>query len=270
MTIDAREARYVFDNSWLAGRERLAAAEQLLDPGTFRNLEILGVGEGWQCLEAGAGGGSVARWLCERVGGSGRVTATDIDTRFLSAAGTQNLEVIEQDLCRDELREGAYDLVHTRLVLEHLPQRDAVLTKLGKALRPGGWLLIEAVDYVSGVPITRLGARLHRRTLAARLRMMRDAGLDPEYGRTLPGAFRARGLTQVGAEGRVWIMEGGSAGAQWFRLSMAQIRDRLVRERGLEDAEVGQMLEMFENPDFAAWTPVIVAAWGRAGETRPQ
>ena len=263
MTIDSGE-RYAFDNEWLAGRERLAAAEQLLDPGTFRNLELLGVGEGWQCLEVGAGGGSVARWLCNKVGGNGRVTATDIDTRFLDAAGEQNLEAVEHDLCRDELPAGAYNLVHARLVLEHLPERNAVLGKLANALKPGGWLLVEAVDYVSGVPISRLGARLHRRTQAARLRMMRGAGLNPEYGRTLPRELRANGLTQVGAEGRAWIMEGGSAGARWFRLSMAQLRQRLVQEGGVDDAEVEQMLEMFENPDFAAWTPVILAAWGQA------
>ena len=31
------------------------------------------------CLEVGAGGGSIAHWLCQAVGPTGRVLATDID-----------------------------------------------------------------------------------------------------------------------------------------------------------------------------------------------
>jgi SAM-dependent methyltransferase len=257
---------YVFENAWQAGRDRLAAAEELLDPGTIRHLESLGVSRGWRCLEVGAGGGSVARWLCDRVGSEGHVTATDIDTRFLDSLQPANLEVMLHDVSNDALPLHAYDLVHARLVLEHLPQRRTALARLTEALRPGGWLLIEAVDYVCGVPISERGQALHRRVLEARLAMMREAGLDPEYGRTLPDALRSSGLVGVGAEGRVWIMEGGSPAARWFQLSLIQLGDRLVQAGGVEAAEVGEMVRMFNDPEFAAWTPVIVAAWGQSPE----
>jgi hypothetical protein len=73
------ESRYVFDNAAEEQtRERFATLPRLYDPGTIRHLEALGVGAGWRCLEVGAGGGSVARWLAERVGPIGRVLATDI------------------------------------------------------------------------------------------------------------------------------------------------------------------------------------------------
>jgi hypothetical protein len=45
--------------------ERLRHLQVGGDPFTFRHLEQTGVGEGWRCLEVGAGGGSVARWLGE-------------------------------------------------------------------------------------------------------------------------------------------------------------------------------------------------------------
>ncbi|MGH8999638.1 MAG: hypothetical protein ACRDY7_09630 [Acidimicrobiia bacterium] len=41
------------------------------DSSTVRHLEALGVGAGWRCLEVGGGGGSVGRWLGERVGSDG-------------------------------------------------------------------------------------------------------------------------------------------------------------------------------------------------------
>jgi tRNA A58 N-methylase Trm61 len=56
-------------------------------------LESLGVADGWRCLEVGAGGGSIAEWLCRRVGRKGAVLATDLDTRFLYALDFPNLEI---------------------------------------------------------------------------------------------------------------------------------------------------------------------------------
>ena len=256
-------AAYVYDNAWQHGRARLATVEELLDPGSRRHLAALGVGEGWRCLEVGAGGGSVAEWLCDQVGPTGRVVATDIDTRYLEALDAPNLEVRRHDVVRDDLEAGAFDLVHARLVLEHLPERDAVLARLVRALRPGGWLLAESLDYVSGVPVSELGGREHARSQAVRLREFAASGLDASYGRRLPGALRAAGLADVGNEGRVWVMEGGSPGARWFRLSMQQVRGRLVGAGKLADADVDRMLELFEDPAWPALMPIIMAAWGR-------
>jgi hypothetical protein len=42
---------YLLPNAWRQARERLALLEQVLDPGTTRHLEALGVAAGWQCLE---------------------------------------------------------------------------------------------------------------------------------------------------------------------------------------------------------------------------
>lgn len=256
-------ATYVFSNELQQGRERLESAEALLDAGTLRHLHALGVAEGWRCLEAGAGAGSIARWLAGRVGAAGRVLTTDIDTSLLEPYAAPNLLVRRHDLVHDALDEGAFDLVHMRLVLEHLPERDRVLGRLVRALAPGGWLLVEALDYASAVPVSALGAAEHGHTQATRLRLMAEAGLDPAYGRTLPGTLKALGLSDVAAEGRAYLMEGGSPGARWFRLSMQQLRGRLVGPGMLSDAEVDRMLALFEDPAWSALSPLIVAAWGR-------
>src|ERR1700676_1405344 len=72
---------YILDNALEQARERLSAGAEWLDPWTTRQLEAIGGTQGWACLEAGAGGGSITEWLCKRVGDQGRVLATDIDTR---------------------------------------------------------------------------------------------------------------------------------------------------------------------------------------------
>jgi SAM-dependent methyltransferase len=256
---------YVFDNAWREGRARLDAVEEFLDPGSITLLERLGVGHGWTCLELGAGGGSIARWLSSRVGEAGRVVATDLDTRHLvDLAGLGNVEVRQHDIVAEPLDEAAFDLVHVRLVLEHLRERDGVLRKLVGALKPDGWLLIEAVDYVSAVSISERGAQEHARSQSVRLRTFEASGLDAFYGRRLPRALREAGLADVGNEGRVSVMEGGSPGARWFELSMRQVRARLVGDGKLSDAEVDRMLDLFRDPGWAAFSPVIMACWGRA------
>ena len=255
---------YILDNSWLEGRERLRALEDLLDPGTIAALAATGVEPGWRCLEVGAGGGTIAAWLADRVGPSGSVVATDLDTRYLAElAPRANLTLRRHDIVADPLEEGAFDLVHARLLLEHLPARDEAMRKLARATRPGGVVVIEAVDYAAAIPVSAHGAREHEHTQATRLRVFEEAGVRADHGRHLPAAMRAAGLVGVHAEGRVFVMEGGSPGARWFKLSMRQLRPRLVGPGKLTDAEVDRMLELFDDPSWSAYSPIILAAWGR-------
>jgi len=44
-------------------RVRLRLLEEYHDPVTTSQLDAIGVGEGWRCLDVGAGGGSVTRML---------------------------------------------------------------------------------------------------------------------------------------------------------------------------------------------------------------
>jgi ubiquinone/menaquinone biosynthesis C-methylase UbiE len=114
---------------------------------TKRRMTALGIHYGLRCLEVGAGGGSVAVWLCERVGPSGGVVATDIDIQLLGNINLPNFEAIKHDITVDSLPESAFDFVHTRWLLHHLPKRELVIRRMIDALRPGGWLLLEDVDF---------------------------------------------------------------------------------------------------------------------------
>ena len=109
------EQRYFASNEkGEAELNRLKLVEKFYDPTTIRHLEMIGVSEGWSCLEVGAGAGSVAQWLSSRVGPRGRVVATDLDTRFLHHLSLPNLEIRQHDIMKDDLERGRYDLVHCR------------------------------------------------------------------------------------------------------------------------------------------------------------
>lgn len=140
---------YAFDNAWAKARERLAALERIEDPATIEYLTRIGVATGWSCLEVGAGGDSIAKWLCERVGADGYVVATDSDTRFLTALSYPQLQVRQENVATARMEVNRFDLVHTRNLLIHLPKRMEVLEKMVRAAKPGGWVLIEESDFVT-------------------------------------------------------------------------------------------------------------------------
>jgi trans-aconitate methyltransferase len=139
----------------------------------------------------GAGGGSIARWLAERVGPTGIVVATDIDTRFLDGQELPNLEVRRHDITRDALERDRFDLVHVRAVLEHLPERDAILGHLVASLKPGGWLLAEDGQWDSSLPEHDDAVEVSRRVCsrpAARgaRRLRRTLRRQASSGRAIP------------------------------------------------------------------------------------
>ena len=81
-----------------------------------------------------------------RTGGSWPPTSTPASSEQLTE---KNLEVRRHDIVADELEEDAFDLVHSRLVLDHLPEREQVVQPMAAALRPGGWLVLESFDWSS-------------------------------------------------------------------------------------------------------------------------
>jgi ubiquinone/menaquinone biosynthesis C-methylase UbiE len=171
----------------------------MFDSGTIRHLESRDVGPGWHCLEVEGGGGSIASWLSDRVGATGHVVVTDIDTRFLESLKIPNLEVRRHNIVSDSLPETTFDLVHARLVLVHIQDKERVLEKLIAALKPGGWLVSDEFDSHSAPsdPAVSPGEVLLK-THVAMARLMADRGFERRFGRLLFGRFRAHGLVSVG------------------------------------------------------------------------
>jgi 2-polyprenyl-3-methyl-5-hydroxy-6-metoxy-1,4-benzoquinol methylase len=140
-------ADYVLSDADRAHRARLDSIAAPADVGSVRLLRELGVSSGWRCVEVGAGSGTMAAWLCAQVGPTGSVLATDINTRWVESLDLPNLVVATHDIAVSALG-GQYDLVHTRNVLCHVGDREQAFSHLVDAVRPGGWLVVEDVDFV--------------------------------------------------------------------------------------------------------------------------
>src|SRR2546426_10163488 len=253
---------YVFDHAWDAERVRLAGLEVGLDPGTILHLEDLGVGPGWRCWEIGAGKGSIAAWLCERVGNGGQVLATDLETTFVEELPYANVVVRRQDILADDLPEGQFDLVHARWVLHWLPARKQVLARMIAALRPHGWLLVEEPDFVT--LLHGCASETVRKVVTAGIRATEaKCGSQSEYGRHLLADVCGQGLTDVEAVGRVVMMRGGSPLCTHLRLSIAKVAASLIGSGGATPEGGEGELARMDRPGFATMSGITLAAGGR-------
>ncbi len=261
------QAAYAFDNAHRVQRDRLRALEAALDAGTIRHLEGCGIAPGWRCLDVGAGGGSIADWMGERVGPEGGVLATDLDTTVLRARSRPNLEIRVHDVLADPLPPAAFDLVHARLLLAWLPERRAVLERLLPALKPGGRLLVEEMDFASVATADAPDARSRaafERVLEAHLEVLgRRSGFDARYGRRLPADMRDAGVADVGCEGRVALWRGGDAGMRVWRLTFVQLRAAMIAS-GTSAADVDRAIDLCDDPAMSCLSPLVMAGWGRA------
>lgn len=262
---------YLLDNTRPETEHRFVNLERLYDPTSIRTLTAVGVTDGWRCLEVGAGGGSIARWLADLVGPTGHVTATDLDVRWVDTTGTRhrgNLDVVEHDLTRDPLPDTGYDLIHARLVLMHLPDRDRVLTGLVDSLRPGGWLVVEELDPISpyqpdpATPVDHLINRVGDAFTAA----LERHGASNARGRWARRILADAGLVDVHNEGMVVVATGGSPAARLMQANATQVADEMITESGLTREDITRYVAALDDPQVTFFMPTFFSAYGR---TRP-
>ena len=254
---------YILDNAGKEASSRFPALSAAFDAGTVRHLEELGVGPGWHCLEVGGGGGSIAAWLAARVAPGGNVLVTDIDPRFLETLHLPDTEVRCHNIAKDSLPESAFDLVHSRLVLLHVPERDRALARMFAALKPGGWLLAEEFDS-SVFPDPALSPdEVLSKTHIAMTRVMDQGGVDRKFGRRLFGRLRALGLAGVAAEGRTLMWGSGSPGPKLMRANYEQLRAEMITAGYVTQKEFNQDVAALDEPGFLMPSPILWAAWGR-------
>ena len=259
---------YVFDQGWQKERDRLAGIEFLFDSYSTQRLAGLGVREGWHCLEVGCGAGGVALWLAGQVGSTGRVLATDLDPRFLDGHGRANLEVRKHDIVTDPLEEAAFDLAHARAVLEHIPDRQRALERMISAVRPGGWLVLEAIDF-GGVMAAAMAhyvdpperAPVFERTIRAIEAVAATAGADANFGARLIRTLTDAGLVNIAAEARTPIVAGGTE--NWIPGTVEHLAEHMVRTGLVTVSDIESVLAMTADPSCHYAPSPMVTAWGQ-------
>lgn len=252
------------------GRDRLRVLTRVFATTTGRLLDKLGIAAGMSCLDVGCGGGDVAVDLARRVGHAGLVLGVDLDNVSLDFA---RREATDQNLANISYKTidvadlgtvGQFDVVYARFLLSHLPDPGAALARMVGALKPGGTVAVEDVEFSAhfcfpDCPAFRDYVRLYGQVARAR-------GNDPDIGPRLPSLLDEAGLSAVGMD--VAQPAGTQGDVKLISpITMENISEAVVTS-GLASAPEAariteQLYEEARDGRIVLSTPRIIQAWGR-------
>lgn len=254
----------------VAGRERLRILARTLQASTAALFERLGVGAELRCLDAGCGGGDVTCELARRVGPRGRVLGVDVDAAKLELAraeaatqGLSNVEFRRLDL-RTQALGADFDLIYCRFVLSHLADPGGTVAACYRAVRPGGLLIVEDIDFRGSFAWPERDA--FQRYGALYEAVVRRRGGDPHIGARLPMLLRDGGFGQVGMH-IVQPMATEGETKLIHPMTLESIGDAIVQDRLLArdelDALLRELYAVADDPLSMFGLPRIVQVWGQ-------
>ncbi len=187
--------------------------------------------------------------------------ATDVDMRFLERLERPGLATLRHDVVTDPPPATGFDLVHARFVLEHLPEREAVLDRLVAALAPGGWLVIESL---TSFPVQVAADDDFRSAmLAVEAVLARTIGTDCTWSRRVPTSLLDRGLVEVSAAATLPVTGLANASASCWSLTLEQLAPWII-EFGLASQDtLDRAQSLLADPRFGDLGHGTLSAWGR-------
>jgi SAM-dependent methyltransferase len=246
-------------------RVQLAAIQAYLDELTMRRVRELDLPRDGACWEIGAGAGSIAAWLARDVVPDGLVAASDVDVRLLAPA--DNLQVYRADVAADAPPPGGpWQLIHARLVTQHLPGRRDLVTALATQLAPGGWLLLGEFDcqtppQVIAAPSTA-DAELFDMFIRTLLGVLTARGVDMAWATQVHTALIGAGLTGVHSLRHVESWTGGGYGCQLLTANSHQQHDALLAA-GLRPADLDRVHQLLADPRLTVESYPFVSVRGQ-------
>jgi ubiquinone/menaquinone biosynthesis C-methylase UbiE len=244
-------AGYIFhDSAASAELARLRMLESVFDHKSRTLLLSNGELRGLQCLEVGAGAGSIAAWMSSQVGpDGGGVMAIDTNTRFLSGLGP-GVRVLEGEVGALTVPAEFFDVAHARYVLIHNTNAEAIIDAMLRALKPGGLLVLEEPDFSAAqafVGPPHLRHAFENVTLAIQ-KTFSNRGMDYAFGRALPRLLTDRVSSLFALDYDCDAQRGGSDLAEVMRLSALTLQPAYIATGCATEADIAQYAEFAATP----------------------
>lgn len=241
-------------------RARLGLLERWGDPESQAVLAQCGLTRKSHCLEIGAGAGSVARWLAQQCP-DGRVLAVDNDARYLDQSGPPSLKWCEADVRTLDFPDGSFDVIHSRMTFCHLDNRDELIGRALRWLRPGGWLAL--CDPMLMPAASSADPDVRRFFSAMELAWTAQGSDMVEWARALPTRLAAAGFADVSLRPQANLLGDGGVYDQLAGANIAQEGAYLV-EQGLLPADVHErVLALLQRSQLVELRSITMYAWGR-------
>jgi SAM-dependent methyltransferase len=208
--------------------------------------EAAGFGPGQRILDVGCGPGYASLNLARLVGPAGHVHGIDLSARFIrhlqaeiAARGIPNVSAEEGDLTTAALPAESFHGAYARWVLCFVPDPEAAVRAVARALRPDGAFVVQDYSQYDAVQIAPEDPAFAR-IFPAVVRAWRERGGDPSVGAALPAMMERCGLRVTHIRPIRRIGRPGTALWQWPRTFFDNFLPTLV-EAGLLSA--GELAE---------------------------
>jgi SAM-dependent methyltransferase len=228
--------------------------------------QTAGIGPGQTILDVGCGPGYATLDLAKLVGSTGRVVAIDKSEKFLNALeaehrrrGLDNITVYRADLDDADFPSVVANAAWCRWVFAFLQKPREMLTRLAKAIGPGGVIVIhEYFDYSTW----RAAPRCPELEEFVRCVMAswRDTGGEPDIALSLPRWLEALGFEIRSLRPIVDIMQPDHIKWGWLRSFVEVGRSRLVDLRYLSQARSESIWQAFTAMEATPGTRMITPA----------
>jgi SAM-dependent methyltransferase len=235
-------------------------------------LDRIGVRPGSRAVDVGCGPIGILDLLSERVGPHGSVVGVEREPLFcemaheeISSRGLANVEIVQGDALRSGLERQSFDLVHERLVLPHVPDRERFVAEMLALLRPGGTIVLEDIDWASWVchPRHPSWEALKETFLAA----LRSSGGDSFVGRRHPELLRAAGARDIQTRIDVGFLSLGDLRRTELVSLIGSMRSRVLGLGLMSDTDLDAhrdaLLGHLANPSTTVIDKLFVQSWGR-------
>ena len=144
----------------------------------------------------------------------------------------------------------------------HISPSVDLLRRIVTWLAPGGWLVLEEPDFGMWIgDADPVWATSPATTQAA------FPSLALSQGRSLLRQVHQLGLTDVGADAEIDIIQAGTDLAEFYRLSQAALALPKVRVGALMAAQATAIIERPSDDDFLACGFVHIGVWGQRPPT---
>ncbi|MEZ4898243.1 MAG: methyltransferase domain-containing protein [Saprospiraceae bacterium] len=251
-------------------QRRLAKLNELLN---FRCLSLLTLVPGMRVLDVGSGLGMFSAQMADQVGPTGRVLGVEKSEAQLERAavwleGRPQLSYRQGDayhLPFEDIGVAAFDLAHTRFLLEHVQRPARVVGQMFQAVRPGGQVVLVDDDHLRFTLYPELPA--FDVIWFAYLKSYEVMGNDPYVGRKLVALLKNSGCRSIRND---FIFFGSNADQSDFAdyvRNIAEIieqaRSVITEHRLLAESEFEEGLRAFQqwqhHPHATIWYQVCWA-----------
>ena len=251
-------------------RKRLQLLEEFLDPIAQQALIDAGVSAGDRVLEIGPGAGSMLRWLADRVGADGHVTAIDINPRFVMDIDLPNVTVHKADLLDPPENLDQFDIVYARYVILHLPDPMEAARALFNLVKPGGRVVIIDLDWRTvraSDPSHPLAGEFDALMEMASEVLIDNGIMDVHFGTKGAVALEAAGFADVSSGGTSRWIRGASHDALWYRECLIPVEAAVKAYAPERAVNTDPVRTAYDDPTFSFSSPVEIVSTGTRQNT---